>query len=600
MKKSLFSRIFGGYLIIICILLLLIPLISFKLIRAYFVDALTENLKNVAITTSPQIVSFLDSRRHKDLDAFLKNLKNKINTRITVIDKEGTVLADTEKNPAAMESHKMRPEVVEALSGGVGKSMRFSVTLEEEMLYVALPVEKDREILGAVRMSIPLKEVGSLLRHLQIRIIIAIAVITLLSVTIALLLSRGLSKPVSTLVGAAKNLARGEFHTRVRLPAQGELKDLAATFNEMAGRIEGLFGSLSRKNEELDTIISSIQEILLVLDKDGRIKLTNESFQKIFDGVRTEDKFYWEVMRCPDFTQLVKRVIEERKNHTREIEFKNRQYLCSITFISSKEEMVAVLYDITELKKLERIKKEFVANISHELRTPLTAIKGFVETLEEEEEIKNVQYLDIIKRHTDRLMNIVNDLLVLSEVEQAGNTLEVGDVNLANLAENILRVFEQGAKEKGLTLKLVMEKTLQPIQADPFKLEQMFINLLDNAIKYTEKGEVSVTLTQRDAKSVIEIQDTGIGIPGSHVSRIFERFYVVDKSRSKKLGGTGLGLSIVKHIVLLHGGTIDVESSPGVGTKFTIILPTHLVRGPLTRIPRTFGRKVQPGKLTEN
>ena len=289
---------------------------------------------------------------------------------------------------------------------------------------------------------------------------------------------------------AAKNLAKGDFHTRVYLQAGGELKELETSFNEMAGKMEGLFGSLSRRNEELDTIVSSIQEILLVLDKDGRIKLTNESFKKALDNEEVQDKFYWEVMRCPDFSELIKKVMEERKNHIQEIEFRDKNYLCSVTFLSSKEEMVAVLYDITELKNLEQMKKDFVANMSHELRTPLTAIKGFVETLEEEEEIKNVQYLEIIKRHTDRLMNIVNDLLVLSELEQTGSALVIENVNLVSLAENILKVFEQGAKEKGIQLKLLAGEDLKTIQADPFKLEQMFINLLDNAIKYTEKGEV--------------------------------------------------------------------------------------------------------------
>ena len=573
MRNSLFSKVFGGYLVIICILLLLIPLISFKLIRTYYVNTLTENLKNIAITTSPQVISFLENRRFQELDSFLKNLTGKINARITVIDKEGTVLADTEKDPATMESHKIRPEVIDALSSGVGKSMRFSVTLEEEMLYVALPIEQDSKVLGVVRMSIPLKQINSLLRDLQLRIIIGIALITLLSIGIAFLLSRGLSKPVSALVQAAKSFAKGEFRTRVYLQAGGELKELETSFNEMASTMEGLFGKLSRRNEELDTIVSSIQEILLVLDKDGRIKLTNESFKKALGNEDVQDKFYWEVMRCPDFSELIKKVMEERKHLTQEIEFMDKNYLCSVTFLTSKEEMVAVLYDITELKNLEQMKKDFVANMSHELRTPLTAIKGFVETLEEEEEIKNVHYLEIIKRHTDRLMNIVNDLLVLSELEQTDSALVIENVNLANLAENILKVFEQGAEEKGIHLKLVAGKDLKTIQADPFKLEQMFINLLDNAIKYTEKGEVSITLTQIDSKSVIEIEDSGIGIQSSHLPRIFERFYVVDKSRSKKLGGTGLGLSIVKHIVLLHGGTIDVESTQGVGTKFTIVLP---------------------------
>lgn len=573
MRNSLFSKVFGGYLVIICILLFLIPLVSFKLIRTYYVSTLTENLKDIAVTTSPQVLSFLEKQNYREMDAFLKSFTGKIQERITIIDKEGTVLADSEKDPATMESHKIRPEVIDALSTGVGKSMRFSVTLEEEMLYVALPIEQNSKVLGVVRMSIPLKQINSLLYELQLRIIIAIAIITLLSIGIAFLLSRGLSKPVSTLVQAAKNLAKGSFYTRVYLQAGGELKELETSFNEMAGKMEGLFGSLSRRNEELDTIVSSIQEILLVLDKDGRIKLTNESFKKALDNEEVQDKFYWEVMRCPDFSELIKKVMEERKNHIQEIEFRDKNYLCSVTFLSSKEEMVAVLYDITELKNLEQMKKDFVANMSHELRTPLTAIKGFVETLEEEEEIKNTQYLEIIKRHTDRLMNIVNDLLVLSELEQTGSALVIENVNLVSLAENILKVFEQGAKEKGIQLKLLAGEGLKTIQADPFKLEQMFINLLDNAIKYTEKGEVSISLRQEDSKSIIEIQDTGIGIPGSHLPRIFERFYVVDKSRSKKLGGTGLGLSIVKHIVLLHGGTIDIESSMGMGTKFTITLP---------------------------
>jgi two-component system phosphate regulon sensor histidine kinase PhoR len=575
MKNSLFSKVFGGYLVIICILLLFIPFISFKLIRTYYVNTLTENLKNIAITTSPQIVSFLEKQRFQEMDRFLKNLTGKINARITVIDKEGTVLADTEKDPSVMENHKIRPEVIDALSSGVGKSMRLSVTLEEEMLYVALPIDKNGTILGVVRMSIPLKQVNGLLRALQMRILLGIAIVTLLSIGIAFFLSRGLSKPIDTLASAAENLAKGKFDTRVYLQTSGELKGLETSFNEMAGRMEGLFGNLSRKNEELDTIVSSIQEILVVLDKDGRVKMTNESFRKALNNEDVQDKFYWEVMRCPDFSELIMKVKEERKHRTKEIEFRDKHYLCSVTFLSSKQEMVVVLYDITDLKNLERVKKDFVANISHELRTPLTAIKGFVETLEEEEDIKNVQYLEIIKRHTDRLMNIVNDLLLLSELEQAGTALEVEDVNLVSLTENILKVFEQGAKSKNIELKLIAGESMKVVRADSFKLEQMFINLLDNAIKYTEKGEVSISLRQEDLQSIIEIQDTGIGIPGSHLPRVFERFYVVDKSRSKKLGGTGLGLSIVKHIVLLHGGTIDVESSLGIGTKFTVILPKN-------------------------
>jgi len=254
----------------------------------------------------------------------------------------------------------------------------------------------------------------------------------------------------------------------------------------------------------------------------------------------------------------------------------DRIFLCSATFLKSGEEVVVVFHDITQVKNIEKIKKDFVVNVSHELRTPLTAIKGFVETLEEEVDGKIQHYIDIIKRHTDRLINIVRDLLLLSELEEKGVTLEIEEVNVKNTVERIIPLFEQRLREKNLTLNLKVEGNLPPIKADPFKLEQMFMNLMDNAVKYTEKGGVFISVKKvREQKVCIEIQDTGIGIPKEHLPRIFERFYVVDKSRSRSFGGTGLGLSIVRHIVLLHNGSIDVESSPGSGTTFSITLPVN-------------------------
>ena len=238
---------------------------------------------------------------------------------------------------------------------------------------------------------------------------------------------------------------------------------------------------------------------------------------------------------------------------------------------------MATLYDITTIKNLEKTKKDFVSNVSHELRTPLTAIKGFVETLQDtNSDDKNKHYLNIISRHTDRVIRIVNDLLLLSKLEGAPGNLELEKVNLKNLIENILKIFEQSLKEKKLALKFNASNSLPIINADPFKLEQVFINLIDNAIKYTERGEIAISLNSYNETVTIEIQDTGICIPQEHLSRIFERFYVVDSSRSRKLGGTGLGLSIVKHIVLLHNGKIDVKNIPGVGTNFVVSLPVSL------------------------
>ena len=395
-----------------------------------------------------------------------------------------------------------------------------------------------------------------------------------LSLLASFLLSKDLSNPLNELLSAFERLADGDFSAKVKFKRKDEIGKLAENFNKMSKELKQLFDNLNLKQEELNNIISFLEEGLLVLDKKGRIILFNESFKKIVQ-INPEGKFWWEVLRNPEVDKLIEKAKKEKRVSSKELELNGKVFLCSLVFIPSKEELIIVLHDITEFKKLEKIKKDFVVNVSHELRTPLTAIKGYVETLEEEIKGNSKHYLDIIKKHTERLINIVSDLLLLSELEEKGLTQIKEDVNLEEIAKNVCKIFEQKAKEKNLKLNLICENK-PVIKGDPFKLEQMFINLIDNAIKYTEEGEVSVLLRQTDKEVIIKVKDTGIGIPKEHLDRIFERFYVVDKSRSKKLGGTGLGLSIVKHIVLLHNGKIDVESTPYKGTEFTITFPTYL------------------------
>ncbi|MCX5817978.1 MAG: ATP-binding protein [Proteobacteria bacterium] len=576
MKIPLFSKIFGGCLLIIALLSILIPLLSFNLIKTHYVNTFTDNLKNLAIALKPDVTSLLEKQRFQELDAYVKTLKNQIHSRITVIDGEGKVLADSEKDPKTMENHKIRPEVLDALSGDVGKSLRFSVTVEEDMLYVALPIEKDGRVSGVIRISTLLKQINSLLNELKMHILWIALIMTILSLGIAFMLSRGVSRPVKTLVQAIKRLSTGNFDTKVFLKNEDELKELGNCINEMAAKMHDVFDEISARTDELRTIISSIQESLVVLDKDGRIRLSNDSFGRLIKQENVEGKFYWEVVRSPEFAEMMKKVgADGGIYYSGEVHLYDKVFLCSTNYLVSKDETIVLLHDITDFKNLERTKKEFIANISHELRTPLTAIKGFVETLEDEEDIKNKRYLEIIKRHTDRLMHIVGDLLLLSENEEKGAELELEEVSLENIIENVLKIFENRAKEKNININVTIQDTLPFIQADPFKLEQMFINLIDNAIKYTEEGEITISITENNGLIVINVRDTGIGISNEYLPRIFERFYVVDKSRSKRLGGTGLGLSIVKHIVMLHKGAIDVESTPGKGTQFTITLPIN-------------------------
>jgi two-component system phosphate regulon sensor histidine kinase PhoR len=250
--------------------------------------------------------------------------------------------------------------------------------------------------------------------------------------------------------------------------------------------------------------------------------------------------------------------------------------MCSVSPLEGVEQIVFIFHDITEIKNIERIKKDFVVNVSHELRTPLAAIKGYAETLREEADAEpSKKYVEIIERNTDRLINIVNDLLLLSSLEEKP-ALELEDIHFNELLENVTKIFDQRLKDKDLSLVKDLRENLPTIHADPFKLEQMLINLLDNAIKYTDRGEITLSADVQDQRVRIRVTDTGIGIPKDDIPRIFERFYVVDKSRSRKYGGTGLGLSIVKHIVLLHHGTINIESGLSKGTTVTVTLPINL------------------------
>ena len=574
MKHSLFFKFFFSFCLIILLLSILIFSFSFRTIRSHYINTLPLDLKNLAYTLKLKVLPLIEEKDFKRLDSLVKEIGKNIKTRITIIAPDGRVLADSEKDPHLMENHNDRPEVKQAKIKGFGKSLRFSTTVKEEMLYVATPVKSKEKFLGVLRVSLFLKDINKLLNNLKNRIFGAVFFITFLSLLGAFLFSKNLSYPLKELVSASEKLADGDFSAKVKFKRKDEVGKLAESFNKMSEELKRLFDNLTLKQEELNSIISFLEEGLLVLDKKGRIILFNESFKKIVQ-INPEAKFWWEVLRNPEMGKLIEKAKKEERVSSKELELNGKVFLCSLVFIPSKEELIIVLHDITEFRKLEKIKKDFVVNVSHELRTPLTAIKGYVETLEEEIKGSSKHYLDIIKKHTERLINIVSDLLLLSELEEKGLIQIKEDVNLEEMAENVCKIFEQKAKEKNLKLNLICESK-PVIKGDPFKLEQMFINLIDNAIKYTEKGEISILLKRTDKEIIVKVKDTGIGIPEEHLNRLFERFYVVDKSRSKKLGGTGLGLSIVKHIVLLHNGKIDVESTPGEGTEFIITFPAYL------------------------
>ena len=351
----------------------------------------------------------------------------------------------------------------------------------------------------------------------------------------------------------------------------------------MTNKLKNYFEELKYEKEELESIITSTRDGIIVVDNSGKIVRSNQSFSKNVGIKSVFGKYYWEIIRDSELTNFIKN--NSKKNNTiktslvKEIVFNNKTLLCSMNQLLSNNGYVFIFYDITDLKNLENIKKDFVSNVSHELRTPLTAIKGFTETLLEEERNKNkLKYLEIINKHTERLINIVSDLLILSQLEQEKiDEITIERFDLIPLTLNIINIFEERLSNKNININVETNDKSLFIESDPFKIEQIIINLVDNAIKYTDNGDIIVKLSDNEQKINIEITDSGIGIPEKDQARIFERFYVVDKSRSKKNGGTGLGLSIVKHDVLLLNGEISVKSRLDNGTTFTIILPKKII-----------------------
>jgi two-component system phosphate regulon sensor histidine kinase PhoR len=576
MKKPIFIKIFGGYLLIILVFTSLLLFFSISTIKNFYIDTLANDLENLAQALKTKIVTYLEENREEDLDAFVKSFRRNIQARITVVDQDGIVLADSDEDPKVMNNHKFRPEIAAAFRGKPGRSARFSNTVKANMLYVGIPVERDGRISEVIRVSLYVSDIDRLFSALRINIGKIVLILFIISLLATLILSRSLSKPIQRMKQASERIASGDFTTRVFLKNRDELRDLAESLNSMTERIRDLFDELSRQKEELSGVLSTIADGLLAVDKQGKILFNNEIFRSIFQIHNPEGKFYWEAIRDREFNAFIKRIQTEKNDLFIEIRRDDRYFLCRATFLSLREEIVVSLHDLTEPRRLEKMKKDFISNVSHELRTPLTAIKGFAETLDEGVNEKYRSYVSIIHRNTERLINVVKDLLLLSELEERGIELEIEKVDLNEMIENILKIFDQETKRKKINVEVHSDSDLPNIRGDPFKLEQMFINIIDNAVKYTEKGNITILLGKRDEYIFIKIKDTGIGIPKDNISRIFERFYVVDKSRSRNLGGTGLGLSIVKHIAILHGGRVEVDSLVGAGTTFTVVLPVKV------------------------
>lgn len=404
-------------------------------------------------------------------------------------------------------------------------------------------------------------------------------------------IERKINSVLTKTIDFLNQLSRQEFEKKIDLDSFYLKPGLSRSLNDLSGKLQSIFSNLRKEKNELQAILSSMNEGVILISEKGIITHINKSARDMFQIEQGKtDKPYWEVIRNKDLKDVIAKALETKSSETKEISLlypEEKFYrVNAINVDDSSAEIIVVLFDITEFKKLEKIKADFIANVSHELRTPLTSIKGYVETLEDHaysNEEERIQFLEIINKNTDRLINLVSDLLVLSELESkesfyspnAGKDFE--QINIDEIVYQSAVALKSKMAEKNLNFDIEIESNLPTYKGNKFLLEQMVSNLVDNAIKYTPcSGDINVRTYKTGKEVVVEISDTGIGIPKEDQDRIFERFYRIDKTRSRKIGGTGLGLSIVKHIVLLHGGTISVNSELNKGSKFTIKLPLKL------------------------
>jgi len=563
-----------------------------KIARQFYLEQITTDLKVRAQLVRSEIQADFRAERG-DLQRRGRQLAVLSQARVTLIKANGQVRADSDKNPAGMDNHAHRPEVAVALSGNLGTSMRFSHTLGKNMIYVALPVftrdNKLSPVLGVVRLAIPFIFVNQVLDMMYWQNFFAAFIMLLIAAVATLFISRKLSKPLEDMERTARQYSRLDFSRKINFPDGGysiEVAKLADTINSMAMELYCRIDTVTKQKNELEAVFKSMIEGVLVVDNRGRLVRVNDTALKIFNlPLNYHPAAITESIRNADLSRFIREILSGGEVKEQELVLYlaggEHYFHLSGTPIrdgSNKTGAMVVLNDITRTKKLENIRREFVANVSHELKTPITSINGFVETMLDgalDNRLEAKRFLEIIHRQAKRLDAIINDLLNLSRIEREDDmgTVELHRQDLLPVLNNCLEMCAVTAGEKGVKLILDGGPEITAL-INQSLMEQAITNLVVNAVKYsTEGGEVLIKSRQDERQIQIAVSDSGCGIAKEHLSRLFERFYRSDKARSRKLGGTGLGLAIVKHIVRAHGGEVKVESSPGHGSTFTIILP---------------------------
>jgi two-component system phosphate regulon sensor histidine kinase PhoR len=586
-KKRLLWQLYPTYLLIILISLMAATWYASRSLRHFFVEQTARDLKARAHLVEDQIAPHLNPLNREAIDKLCKSLGERASTRITVILPSGKVAGDSEEDPEKMDSHVDRPEFIGALHPLSSVSMRYSRTLGMNMMYVGVPLKAKGKILAVVRASIPVDVIDDAIKSIQIKIAIGGLIVAVLAAVLSLIVSRHISRPIEEIKRGAECFARGEFQCALPSSNIEEIGGLSEAMKKMALELGERIKIVMQQRHEIEAMLSSMVEGVIAVDMRERIISMNDAAGAMFgcNPSEAQGRSIQELIRNTVLQQFVTKALTSQQPVEREIvlssdgeRFLNGHGTMLRDAGGKQIGALVVLNDVTHIRRLEKIRRDFVANVSHEIKTPITAIKGFVETLQDGA-IKDAEdarrFLAIIQKHADRLEAIIEDLLSLSRIEREAEREEI-PLN-EGMVKDVLRTAIQMCEISAAGKKIKMESYCADglvARINPPLLEQAFVNLLDNAIKYSdEENVIRIEADGTGNELQVSVQDHGCGISKEDLPRIFERFYRVDKARSRQLGGTGLGLAIVKHIVQAHGGRVSVQSVPGEGSTFTVHLP---------------------------
>jgi two-component system phosphate regulon sensor histidine kinase PhoR len=538
---------------------------------------LTNEARLVAEISLP---AFMDSSKQGELDSIAKTTGKEIQARITLIAKDGTVLDDTDQDPLTMENHATRPEVVAALSSGVGRSTRYSATLHENMMYVAVPIMNQGKVLGIARVALPLTTVESSVNIAVMTIVSAIAIVAMLVILAAALIARMITRPVRQITKAAEGIAAGKLDQQIPVRTSDEIGRLGHAFNEMSLSLKTTMATIVDERGKLVTILTSLTDGVVMTDSEGRILLVNPAAERFFNfkEARVTGHPLIEAVHDYEIDDVVKKCLKTAREQTAQLDSVTGRFLrvivVPITAVRSSAALI-LFQDLTELRNLQTMRRELIGNISHELRTPIAGIKAMVETLKGsaiDDKEAAMDFLTRIDSEVDRLTQMVAELTELSRIETGRAEFRMAPTDFNLLIEEVVAQMNPLAEKQQVTIATNLAEDLPIVGADKERIRQTIINLVHNAIKFNKPGGRVTVSTRADAESVIiNVSDTGIGILKEDLPHVFERFYKADKARSR--GGSGLGLAIAKQTIQAHGGNIWAQSEEGKGSTFSFSLP---------------------------